>query len=70
MSLSPVRISEQTFADIKGSGHGVPRFNQGGETLDGILKVSATRELKCCKTGEVIKVKCTQDNPVHVIIIK
>ena len=60
-------ISQQTFADIKANGHGVPRNEKTGEVVH--LTISKNYTLKCFKTGELIRVKTTQTYPTHVKVI-
>jgi len=59
------KLSKQTFADLKNSGHCVPRTEATGQVIS--FKVGGTFTLT--DGTEQLKVKCTQSHPTHLILI-
>lgn len=59
-------ISEQTFKEIKASGHGVPRSDKNE-----IVPFEVSREYTIGYKGsnETLKVRCTQNMPVHLRVL-
>lgn len=62
-----ITLSKQTFADLKGKGHGVPRYESTGAIIP--MNVGKTYTVKGHGTTETLKVKVTQDCPTHLIVI-
>lgn len=64
--MKTLKVSKQTFDEIKLFGHGVPRTN--ARYIDERFKVS--KEYLIEHESETLKVRCTQNCPVHLRVIE
>lgn len=62
-------IPERYFNELKNSGHTVPRYEINGEVITS-FKVGKEYKINFEKGGEVIKARCTQNFPTHLILLK
>lgn len=60
------KISQQSFEELKISGHCVPRYEETGK----IIPFKVGKKYTISDGKEKIKVKCTQDCPYHLIKIE
>jgi len=58
-------IAERYFNELKTSGHTVPRFESSGEVIP--MKVGQVYLITHPSGPGVIKAKCTQDCPTHLV---
>lgn len=66
-NLKKIKVSKQTFAEIKAFGHGVPRtenrYIQKGFVVG---KEYNIYEVDNC---ELLHVRCTQNSPIHLRVV-
>ncbi len=67
MKKTTKTIGHASFLDLKGFGHAVPRMTKNGNQIP--FLVGKEYNVTSDESTEIVRVRCTQDNPYHLILI-